>query len=634
MTAEDLKRLLDDICKARIAVLGDYCLDAYWFVDRSREEISVETGLPTRPVMEQRYSLGGAGNVVMNLVAMGVDMVLAGGVVGPDPFGNEMLRLLKLAGVAWDGILTQAADWATHVYAKPYVNDTEESRIDFGTHNILSAKTCAELLEWLRSAVRKADVVVVNEQISSGIHSSADFREGLCQVVRDAPDVIFVLDSRHYADSYSGMIRKINAAEAMRLCGKSAAETDVVSLDDAVAAARALEARWGLPVAVTRGARGCVVADRAKVEAVPGILIHGRTDPVGAGDSFLAGLAAALAAGRDVFDGARLGNFAAAVTVQKLFQTGVATPEEIMEVGADPDYVYRPELAEDARKARMIEGTDIEIVGELPSGERFTDVVFDHDGTISTLRQGWENIMEPFMVRAILGEKYGTVEETLYLKVLGRVRDFVEKTTGMQTLAQMHGLVGMVAEFGLVPGSEVLDANGYKRLYNEELMRVVKDRIRRLRSGRLSVEDFTIKNACVFLRRLRGMGLRLYLASGTDEEDVRAEAEALGYADVFEGRIYGAVGRVEVDVKKIVMDRIISDSLKMSVGRLLTFGDGPVEIRETRKHGGYCVGVASDEIRRFGLNSEKRARLIKAGADLIIPDYSDIEKILDALGLA
>ena len=75
MIGEDLKRLLDDICKARIAVLGDYCLDAYWFVDRSREEISVETGLPTRPVMEQRYSLGGAGNVVMNLVAMGVDMV-------------------------------------------------------------------------------------------------------------------------------------------------------------------------------------------------------------------------------------------------------------------------------------------------------------------------------------------------------------------------------------------------------------------------------------------------------------------------------------------------------------------------------------------------------------------------------
>jgi hypothetical protein len=65
---------------------------------------------------------------------------------------------------------------------------------------------------------------------------------------------------------------------------------------------------------------------------------------------------------------------------------------------------------------------------------------------------------------------------------------------------------------------------------------------------------------------------------------------------------------------------------------LLVFGDGPVEIRETHKAGGYSVGIASDEVRRFGQNLSKRARLIRAGADLIAPDFSQIQRLLPALG--
>ena len=64
---------------------------------------------------------------------------------------------------------------------------------------------------------------------------------------------------------------------------------------------------------------------------------------------------------------------------------------------------------------------------------------------------------------------------------------------------------------------------------------------------------------------------------------------------------------------------------------VITFGDGPVEMRETRRRGGYAVGIASDEIRRYGWNDRKRSRLILAGADLLIPDFAEAEALADLI---
>ena len=64
---------------------------------------------------------------------------------------------------------------------------------------------------------------------------------------------------------------------------------------------------------------------------------------------------------------------------------------------------------------------------------------------------------------------------------------------------------------------------------------------------------------------------------------------------------------------------------------LAVFGDGPVEMRECRKRKGIAVGLASDEIRRHGLNREKRTRLIKAGAQVLIPDFSQLNELLNLL---
>jgi phosphoglycolate phosphatase-like HAD superfamily hydrolase len=153
-----------------------------------------------------------------------------------------------------------------------------------------------------------------------------------------------------------------------------------------------------------------------------------------------------------------------------------------------------------------------------------------------------------------------------------------------------------------------------------------------LERGELNTADFQVKNVQQLLEQLHRRGVRLYLASGTDEADVLAEAEAMGYAHLFGGRIFGAVGDVKVEAKKVVLERIIK-AHNLAGHEFVTFGDGPVEIRETRKRGGICVGVASDEVRRFGLNASKRARLIRAGAHLILPDFSQLPVLVKLLNL-
>lgn len=633
LNKQQLSALLDLLPKTRVGVIGDFCLDVYWDQEMTVSEKSVETGLPTHPVREQRYSLGGAGNVVNNLISMGVGSVKVFGVVGKDPFGAEMQRLLDSKGVDREGLLTQAGEWDTLVYLKPIREGREQNRIDFGNFNRLRDDMATALLAKLEAALPGLDVIIINEQVLRGIHSPF-LQSALNALLARHKDKIFIADCRNTAGVYAHCLRKLNEVEASKLCGSAREYGDVVSLEEAQAAASQLVLRWDKPVFVSRGARGVVVADKAGIQTVSGLHIINATDPVGAGDSMLAGIAAALATGATPLAAATFGNFVAGVTVQKLFQTGTASPEEILAIGSDPDYVYAPELADDARHAHYVPGTSIELVVPLSGGpRRITHAIFDHDGTISTLRQGWEAVMEPMMIQAILGDQYASADETLYARVVKRVQEFIDKTTGIQTLVQMQGLAKLVREFGVVPASDVLDEFRYKQIYLDSLMGLVRERTAQLQRGELDVTDFTVKKAPELLRRLHKAGVKLYLASGTDEKDVIAEAEALGYADLFEGRIYGAVGDVAVEAKRIVLDRILKDIGAANVAQMVAFGDGPVEMRETRKRGGLTVGVASDELRRYGLNPGKRSRLIRAGADIIVPDFSQLDAIMKLLGV-
>ncbi|MBN2011315.1 HAD family hydrolase [candidate division KSB1 bacterium] len=631
MKIERIKVILEKIKRVKIAVLGDFCLDAYWMLDSWGSEISLETGLRGEAVEKQKYSLGGASNIAANLAALNPASIQAIGVIGDDLFGNELVRQLIDLGVNTDGLIIQKENFNTVTYCKQIKDGVEQPRIDFGIFNRRTNATDKILLQTLRTALARTDVLIINQQVPGSITNDM-FLDGINDLINEFPDKTVLVDSRHYSHCFKNVYLKVNEFEAARMNNVDIAVNDKLSLKDVHNYADQLFEKYHKPVFLTRGFRGIFVRDSNSSFEIPGIQLIKEIDSVGAGDTTVSALSCCLGAGVSPLEAAKFANFAAAVTVQKLYQTGTASAQEILEIAADPDYIYQSELAEDIRQVRYYNFSEIEICYELQSIAlgKIQHIVFDHDGTISTLRQGWEAIMELVMIKAILDQQYENADETLYHRVRNRVREYIDKSTGIQTILQMEALVGIVKEFGIVPVENVLDKFAYKEIFNNALMEMVNKRRKKIERGELDVTDYTMKGAVIFLKQLREMGKTLYLASGTDENDVIAEAKILGYDFLFNGGIYGATGDVKKYSKKIVIEKILKEN-NLNGAELACFGDGPVEIRECRKKNGIAIGIASDEIRRHGINIDKRARLIKAGAHLIIPDFSQMNNLLEIL---
>lgn len=265
---------------------------------------------------------------------------------------------------------------------------------------------------------------------------------------------------------------------------------------------------------------------------------------------------------------------------------------------------------------------DIERVNDGIVRGRFRSALFDFDGTLSLIRQGWREIMVPMMVETLGGCRTGETETQLS----GIVADFVDRLTGKQTIYQMIQL----AEEVRVRGGKPPDPVAYKHRYHERLNRHIRDRIQGLRSGAIDAEDLMVPGSRDLLRNLERRGLTLYLASGTDEVYVKEEAGLLGLTPFFEDRVYGALDRYQdFSKERVIRDLIASQGIEG--GEMLGFGDGYVEIENVKSAGGTAVGVASDEARRQGVNAWKRERLIQAGADLIVPDFRCQEMLVDFL---
>jgi rfaE bifunctional protein kinase chain/domain len=629
MKEQRISEILARIRDVKVAVYGDFCIDAYWLLDPAGSEVSVETGLQAQSVARHYYSLGGASNVVANLAALEPASIQVIGVIGDDIFGRELVRQLKELGVDTSHLVVQKDNFDTVTFGKPYLEGKELPRMDFGFFNKRNEATDRALLDGIKNALQMADALIVNQQVPGSI-TNESFINAANELFGKFRDKIVLLDSRHYGRKFRDIYRKTNDLEAAQLNNVEVKLDDILTSADVKEYAENLYRQFDKPVFLTRGSRGIITVDAEGYHEVPGIQLLKKLDIVGAGDTVTSALALCLGAGVSPAGAGEFANIAAAVTVQKLFQTGTASGPEILDVGKDPDYIYQPELASDRRKARYLDNTEIELCRESIPWARIKHAVFDHDGTVSTLRQGWEQVMAPVMVRAILGDKYKTADERLYDQVRNRVLDYIDKSTGIQTIVQMEALVEMVREFGLVPTDRIRDKFGYKEIYNDALMELVNKRIEKFKRGELDIYDYAIKGALEFLKALREKGIRLYLASGTDCGDVVAESKALGYAEIFDGGIYGSVGDVAKYSKKMVIEKIMTEN-NLQGPELAVFGDGPVEIRECRKREGIAIGIATDEIRRHGLNLEKRARLVKAGAHIIVPDFSQRDQLMKLL---
>jgi phosphoglycolate phosphatase-like HAD superfamily hydrolase len=267
----------------------------------------------------------------------------------------------------------------------------------------------------------------------------------------------------------------------------------------------------------------------------------------------------------------------------------------------------------------MLLDDEIEVLRpDLPRG-RFRSVLFDFDGTLSLIREGWPQVMIPMMVEVLRDTSTAETDAEL----AAAVEEFVMRLNGRQTIYQMIQLADEVRRRGGRP----LDPLAYKHRYHDRLMERIRGRLAALESGTAAAEEWTVPGSHALLEALRRRGVRLYLASGTDLKYVRREAGLLGLAPYFGEHIYGALDDYQNFSKKIIIDRILRDN-DLHGPELLGFGDGFVEIEEVKAVGGVAVAVASDEVSRRGVNAWKRERLVRAGADIVIPEYRRHERLL------
>lgn len=246
---------------------------------------------------------------------------------------------------------------------------------------------------------------------------------------------------------------------------------------------------------------------------------------------------------------------------------------------------------------------------------------FDFDGTLSLIRTGWQQIMIPMMVDLLLELKTGESP--------GQIRSVVEESvwrlTGRETIFQMEALVGQMQERGGQP----LTALEYKTEYLRRLHGAIVDNLEGLAQGTIPPDSLLVPGARKFLEALYARGVRMYLTSGTDHENVLDEARLLQIDRYFGDRIFGA--RDDHSFSKAMLVRRILASAECTPSQLFGFGDGYVEIEEVKKAGGVAVGVATLEPACMKIDEWKRNRLLGVGADRIVANFLDVEPLLAIL---
>ena len=273
-------------------------------------------------------------------------------------------------------------------------------------------------------------------------------------------------------------------------------------------------------------------------------------------------------------------------------------------------------------RTSLLPGTSIEIVRPRTCGQVPKHALFDFDGTLSLIREGWMDIMIPLLAGHLQPfARNGETAESIRLLV----KNFVTELTGKQTIYQMIRL----AEEIRLRGGTPLDPQAYKAEYHDCLMARIDHRRRGLADGSVPRGELLVPGSLELLAALRERGCAIYVASGTDEPYVLEEARLLGVDAYADGRIYGAQADHASFSKEMVIRRILKENA-VDGASLIAFGDGYVEIADSKAVGGIAVAVASDETERSGrCDAWKRERLIGAGADIVIPDYREAPALLD-----
>jgi rfaE bifunctional protein kinase chain/domain len=316
--------ILASFPKLSALVVGDICLDRWCTYDPSTSEPSAETGIPRVGVVATEVTPGGGGTVANNLAALGAGCVAVLGVRGDDGFGFELERALAERRIVAD-LMVKIRDWQTFTYSKllnSQTNEEDQPRVDFISTRQIPTEAERRVIANLRSAMTGFDVVLVADQAetASGGLVTPGVRECIIELAAQHPAKVFLVDSRKRVDLFRQVMVKPNRREADEACQKLFGAVDYPRLR------QHLQAKV---IMVTHGPKGALVVEETGTTWAKAWPVDKPVDICGAGDSFAAGTALAMAVTRDPVAAAGLGSLVASITVMKK-GTGTASPAEVL----------------------------------------------------------------------------------------------------------------------------------------------------------------------------------------------------------------------------------------------------------------------------------------------------------------
>jgi rfaE bifunctional protein kinase chain/domain len=317
-------QILERIPGVSVLVVGDICLDRWCTYDPKAAEPSAETGIPRTAVVSTVTTPGAGGTVANNLHSLGVKKLAVLGAFGDDGFGFELRRALSALGVSTELSVTSPAI-STFTYTKLLNAETGEedkARVDFINRQPLPAGVEAQIHDNLQLFVRAFDVVMVADQAETehGGVVTGKLRHAIASIALEQPSRVIWVDSRRRAELFRNVILKPNRKEAEEACLRAFGESDLHRF------ARHTNSPF---LIVTQGAEGAVVIEGGEATAVPTRNVGEPVDICGAGDSFSAGAALALAITGSPISAARFGNLVSSITIMKK-GTGTASPDEVL----------------------------------------------------------------------------------------------------------------------------------------------------------------------------------------------------------------------------------------------------------------------------------------------------------------
>ena len=320
LTRSRAQRLLAAMRERRVLVVGDAMLDEFLWGRVAR--ISPEAPVPVVEITSQTFHLGGAANVACNVRSLG-GRAAAAGVVGRDAAGQRLREALARNGVEDALILDDHGRPTTHK-TRIIAHHQQVVRADREETGEIGAALEDALGDALRRSARGAGAIVLSDY-QKGVVTRRLMKKVLDAARREGVPLLVDPKVRHFALYRGATMVTPNQMEAEQATGVRI--RDAASLNEAGRKIlKTLRCRAAL---VTRGEHGMALFEQEKRPVEIPTAARQVFDVTGAGDTVIASLALALAAGATLPEAAMLANYAAGVVVGKI-GTAIVSPEEVL----------------------------------------------------------------------------------------------------------------------------------------------------------------------------------------------------------------------------------------------------------------------------------------------------------------